>query len=247
MATLDLPDFANPQGNTYTKLFQSFVGTSGTSLSVGSFESVIVLLGNINNTSLLVGTYQFIDSASGFIVDSGCFSADDVTSDPNWPSWTLAVKADTLKVFGVDGNVIGVIIGTNITSPKKLNNDLYPARHFQGTVPASSTNGTLVQLVGTDTINNKDIPLTNCSNYNGTVTASTVGSGAINGQVQFGFRDGAGVLQRGTVLNNPATTIQLMQVGHPYAYTSWWFLVVGTSPASAVAVLLTVCPSTPSP
>lgn len=241
-----------PNVGIFKKLFQGFLGTAGTTINgtagIALYSSVNVLLGNVNGTSPLVATYQFIDSVSGFIVDSGLLSCDNTASNPNWPSWELPVVADTLIIFGGDSAVIGVVVGSNTATVKRMNSDLYPYRNLQVTVPANTANGTLFQIPSLgETIVHSDIPQANLTNYNGAVSLIVNASGAISGQLQFGILDGAEVRQRQGVFSNPGTTPTQLQIGHPYGFTSWWFITTAISPSSAVAVHLLVIPDNPSP
>lgn len=241
----DLPDWIGSVGGTSRQIFNGFVAGAGSSIPVAQFNSVQVVLFNLDNTSVLTCEYQFKDSASGLVIESGLLSADanhSIAGD-GVPTWGLPVIADTLLLVNSLGNsVAALVIGRPQITSKKMLCDFYPARNFTGTVPANSVSGTRIQLAGQD--GNTAVPvLRDCSGYNGLVTANIATSGAITGQVQYGFRDKSGTVQHGIVAALTAATAVVLQSGHPFAYTSWSWLQVGTSPASAVGVTLILIPA----
>lgn len=242
----DLPDWIAEVGGSSRFLFQGFVAASpGNSVKVSQYNSVHILLGNTDGTSSLVIAYQFMDSQTGFAIDSGLLTADanrSVSGD-GFATWDLPVVADTLILLNTTGHsVIGVVIGRPERVPKGMANAYYPSRHFQANMPASSPNGTRIQLLG-DAGNNPVPVFEHCSSYNGQCTLFLFSSGAISGQVQAGFLDKTGTRVFVPVAANATTTGALTVFGHPYAYCTWWFQAFGVSPASSVAVSVTVTPA----
>lgn len=246
MTAADLPDFIQSVGGTSAVVFQGFVAAgAGNTLNVAQYESVQILLGNLDHASFLVVTYEFIDPVSGFIIESGLLSADATFSiaGDGLPSWTLPVAAGHLVLINATaGAPIAVVIGRPDRSAKLMNSDYYPVRTFQGTVPANSPNGTRIALPGQD--GNNPVPaLRDCSSYNGTMTALIVASGNITGQVQFRFRNDAAAAVDNGLMSNPTTAVQQVNFGHPFAFISWTFLCTAISPAANIAVKVVLVPA----
>lgn len=243
-----------PNVSLYKILFEGLLNNpSGNSVpNVSNYAAVNITIHGGASSGNMVATYQFVDSTSGFVVDAGILSADCTAANPGWPSYDLPVKADTLLLFNANGGglnpVQAIAIGTNTPAPKRLASDFYHHRNFQGTVPASSPNGTTVQLLGTDSTANSDIPQLNLSNYNGLVTLFVNTTQALTAGIQVGMRDAAGNLNRQPMFGNSLTVaVQSLQVGHPYAFCSWWVQLASAGPASSTVVSLTLVPANPSP
>lgn len=246
MANIDQPDWIVPSTYVYNKLLQSFISTGGTSVSVGAYAAVEIVLGNVDNVTPHVAVYQFVDGATGNIIESGLLSSDSATGNPLLPSWSLPVVADTLKLFSSANSLIAEVYGTNQELPKRLSSDTYPARTLTATIPASSPANTRVQFLGQDDATNGALPQTNLTNYNGPVTYSYQSSPSnITGDIDIQFLDRTGTRKITTWLQGTSTTTQRFTLGHPYAFASYSFLCTTISPASIIVVTLTLVPQTP--
>lgn len=241
----DLPDWLTAVGGTAQKLFQGFVAGVGSEIPVGQFESVHVILGNIDGVSVLSVTYAFVDSQSGFTVDRGILTADLTlgTAGDGQPSWSLPVVADKLVLTnGTAGAPVAVVIGRPASSARKMLSDYFPARAFQANIPASSPVNTRVQLLGQD--GNSPVPLSrDCSNYNGNMACIFGAGAAISGQIQYGYRDDTGARVFRGIANNPIAASQTLAIGHPFAFVTWWFITSAVSPASATLVFVNLIPA----
>lgn len=246
MANIDQPDWIVPSTYVYNKLFQNFVAVGGTSISVGAYASVQVILGNLDNVTPHVAVYQFVDGATGNIIESGLLSSDSATGNPLLPVWSLPVVADTLKLFSSAATLIAEVYGTNQELPKRLSCDLYPTRTLTATIPASSPANTRVAFLGQDDSTNGAVPQANLTNYNGPVTYSYQSSPSnITGDIDIQFLDRTGSRKIITLLQGTSTTTQRFTLGHPFAFASYSFLCTVISPASIVTVTLTLIPQTP--
>lgn len=245
-AAADLPDWIRNVSGTSKAEFSGFVaGGAGTTVNVAQYESVQILLGNLDHASFLCVVYKFIDPQTGFVMETGLLTADANFSlaGDGLPSWTLPVVSGQLVLVNLTGGApTAVVIGRPVRSPKMMNNDYFPVRTFQGSVPANSPNGTRTQLPGQD--GNNPVPaLRDCSSYNGAVAVLVVAGGAITGQVQFRYRNDAGATVDTGVFSNPGTSVQQLNIGHPFAYISWSFLCTAVSPAAAIAVKVVLVPA----
>lgn len=235
----DLPDFFTAVGGSTSKLFQGFVANTITNpLKVAQYGSVQVILLNLDNTSFLTVQYLFFDSVSGQYTDIGLLSADanhSVAGD-GWPVWELPVRGDTLYLLnGTAGAPLAIVIGRPETRRKGMANGYYPRRLFSVSVPANTVINTVLQLQGQD--GNNPVPvIRDCSNYNGLVAAFFNATQAITGKYQMGYRDFTGTHRVIDTFNNPGTTTAQLNIGHPFAYTSWQFQCLAASPATATTV-----------
>jgi len=245
-AATDLPDYVAAVGGAATKLFSAFVaGGAGSTIAVGQYGSVQVLLGNLDGTSNLVVEYQFVDPASGFTVDIGLLSADarhDVAGD-GFPVWELPVRAANLVLINASGgSPTALVIGRPETRRKGMAGAYYPRRLFDVIVPASTASNTQIELSGADG-NNVTPVLRDCSGYNGLVTVLVSSTQALTGQVRCMFRDKAAGRVATAIANNPTTTTQAISVGHPFGFVTWQFLTQAVTPASNTSLFVNVIPS----
>lgn len=244
----DSPDWLQPANYVYSRLFGTFIAAGGSSIAVGQWATIHVLLGNVDHTSLLSAVYQFVDSASGFIVDQGVLSADTTDVAPQFPSWNLPVVADTFIIFPLGASVIAEVIATNRVLPKGMTGNYQPIRTFAGTVAANAPAGTTVELVGVDNNGNNAIPQINCSNYNGQVAIEWFGSAASptgNGFIRY--IDATGVEQTALTFQNFSTTIQRLITGHPFGYVRWRFVTNAVQGAAPSTLTLVVFPAEQPP
>lgn len=242
----DLPDWITSVGSPSNVIFSAFITAFGqVDINVAQYESVQITIFNSNGIDVVTMPYEFVDPVSTNIIDSGLLSADSV-HQPNTdfsPGWSLPVSAPVLRLMNTIGGSIGaLVIGRPAASRKVMEFSYYPVRHFQATIPTSTPAGTRIQLPGTD--GNSPTPaLRDVSNYNGAVSAIVSAGGDIDGQVQFGFRDKAGTRQFVAIFRHPTTTPVQLNIGHPFAFVTWWFVTIGISPASPVAVSLSLLPA----
>lgn len=243
----DQPDWIQPATFIYAKLYDGTTNGAGASIPCDQYASVTIRIYNIDNTTPLSVCYQFVDPATGFIVDSGLLSCDAVTANPGWPSWTLPVVAGTLKLFAFSGDPRALVVATNNRINKRLNSDFSPVRTFAGVVPTSSPINTRVQLVGQDGSFLNSVPQLDLSHYNGQVLYDVFsGPVGITGNLEFGYLDVFQARTRVIHFQNPSSTTQRVMAGHPYAFTSWWFNTTVVSPAQPITVTITLVPATPA-
>lgn len=238
----DQPDFIRPDSFVYTKIFDAFIPGGGQSLQVGEFSSLHVLLGNIDGVTPLVATYQFVDSVSGFIVDSGVLSCHAVANNPNWPSWYLPVTADTFKLFANALAPIAVVVGTSRALAKGMAGAYQPIRTFQGTLAANAPAGTTVELLGVDTVLQSSLPQDDCSGYNGLVMYQWRSTITITGDLYLRYLDATAVERTQIVFQNFSTTINRLLSGHPDAFVRWRFISNAANGATASVLTLLLIP-----
>lgn len=228
------------------KIYQNFLVSTGNTIPVAKYGNLYVVLGNVDNTSIKTAQFQFIDSSSGFIIDEGLLSCP-ATSGPH-PVWSLPVISDTFKLTNTIGNqVIGAVIGTNDQSTsRRMQMDLYPARRFTVSIPASTPNQTKTAFTAVDTGGGLAFPL--YTTYNGQVMYELIASQTISCSLVCRYIDGTGAQIDSAV--TPVTSLTssriLGTIGHPYAYVQWLLLTEAVSPATATTVNLSIIPQSPS-
>jgi hypothetical protein len=231
----DKPDWSEAQSGLIGNAFLSGVGL-GTSFNVSRYNSVQVTLQNLNGTTPLCCVYRIMD-VTGTVIDEGLLSADLLTGAP---TWTLPCNADSLILLNNTGSqLIGRVVGSTVTRPRRLQHDMYPVRQFSGVVASGTPNGTLTQLTGTDSATAVAFP--NLSSFNGQI-ATILHVTALNGATSFifiaGFLDDTGTRQYRRIGTLNSAVDVAMTFGHPFAFTSWWVQNIGATTGGVTASLI---------
>lgn len=242
----DLPDWSSSSSASYTTLYSGPAnGLTASGLDTTGYQSLQVLIGNLNGATPLVCSYTFQDSKSTFVIDVGTLSADASALDLQWPCWTIPVVADKFFLQTANANLVAVVIGCTEKLPKRMNSDLYPGRQMFATIPASTPASTETQLTDSGTFGTFDTAFKSLTGYNGPITIVMNSSQAISGQVQFGFKRHDGSRALYAVGDSLAPAVQRVTIGHPFAYVSWWYITGAVSPASSTAISVIIFPATP--
>lgn len=241
----DLPDFVRANVATAATLFNGNPGALAFfDTPVAQYASVTVALQPAAAGAVTVYQYEFVDPASGLIIDSGTLSADTDTVSPFafGPSWTLPVVAGTLRLLNVAGfNLNVLVVGQPTLSTWRMNHNNDPARLFQRTLVAGTGSGNQQSLAGLSTAGG--VPLfPDTSSFDGMVTLALRATSAQNGIVRASYLDAAGTRCTLDFMSNATAVPQLLNVGHPRAYCTWYYLTTAAVPVN-VTINLDITPA----
>lgn len=240
----DFPDFIQPAHSIYTTLIDTDIGGAGTFTSVGQFTSLHVILYNQDHTSVLSATYEFTNSDTSLTIEQGLLSCDNTDSNNGNPTWTLPVVADTFAISGLGAATRVKVIGTSQVVHKRLGSDLAPIRTFTGTLAANAAAGTTVNLLSPAGLSRDEVPVNNCSNYNGEIMMQWRSTVGITGDIFVLWIDSTGTEQSLIVAQNFSTTIARLLTGHPYGFVKWKFVSNALNGGVASVLTLALIPAT---
>lgn len=241
-APQDLPDWTTSVGGASAVVVNWFVNAANT-FDVAQYQSLEVVLGNLDGTTPMVATYQFLDS-TGFIVDQGLLSADSVTTEG---AWTLPVVAPVFKLIsGVGAALIARVTGLPVRLAKRMLSDYSPTRRFSKLVPNGTASLTLTQLPGVNLSLDAQHP--DQSSFNGqclfAFQVSALG-GATSWVLRPRMRRASGTPVTEDLLQVTDNAVHQFMGGHPFAFTSWVVVNFGALTADVTATLTIFPAETP--
>lgn len=244
----DFPDWILPASAVYTVLLDTGISGAGRVVNCGAFSTLYVLLYNLDNASILSANYRFEAPDVLSIMDQGVLSAN-ATGDRGTcnPVWALPVVGSSVVVEGNGVDTRCKIIGTSKTMPKRLSSDAAPLRIFTGTLAANAPAGTTVNLTSPAGASDEDVPVINCSNYNGEVLYQWASTGAnITGDLFCDYLDGFGNLVSVLMFQNFSSVVARLLSGHPFAFVKWRFVSNALNGATPAALKLVIVPASPT-
>lgn len=236
---IDLPDFVRAVGGTTKQIFSGFI--TNNTVEVAAYPSVMVVLGNIDNTSPVVCAYQF-ESAGGFVYEKGLLCTDSITT---CGCWTLPVVGAVLRlIYSVGGSSLtGFVQGLPAWAPKRTLSDVAPARRFRLTLPSGTAANSVTQIPGD--VFSTDSQYPDMSSYNGQVQYVfnlPVANGMTSGNIRFEAFNLAGVKQQIQLMGVTVPGITTLVGGHPFGFIKW-FYQNGQVPTANTIMTLDIIPA----
>jgi hypothetical protein len=234
----DLPDFTQAiAGTAVQQVLSSFVNTSA-KVDVSAWASVYVRIGSLSPTDILVMNYTFYDATQSIVLDQGVLACGTVNCNPVW-LLPVAGPILLLSVQNGSGSMAAQVLGSNRQSSKRMMYDWTPTRNLSISVANGTASGNHNWYLDLST----DPQIQNSTSYNGPVFLQW-NIPAMAGATQWQLRvetinlDGTSVLQ--VVATATVAGIQLIQFGHPFAFTRWLAINTGITNALMTTSLLVV-------
>lgn len=241
LPAIDLPDFVQAVGGTTEQVFSGFINNN--LFDVADFPAVMVVTGNIDNTSPVVCAYQF-ELSGGFIVEKGILSTDAITT---CGAWTLPVTGPKMRLlYSVGGSSInGFVFGLPRPAAKRTLSDTSPARRFRLTLPSGTAANSVTNIPGDVFSTGSLYP--DMSSYNGQVQYVfnlPVANGMTTGNIRFEAFDLSGVRQQIQLMGVSVPGITTLMGGHPFGFIKW-FYQNGQAPTANTIMTFDVIPASP--
>lgn len=221
----DSPDWSLVQQNT---IASAVIAPGGQlpNIDISEYQTIIVSINNNAGSGIAAVTAQQVTNTPSTIASSELLTSDNTIGNP---SFALPVLGSLLNLFNDTAVSIRVfVVGTTSIVPKSLSGEYFPSRLFSASVASGTASNTLTQLAAQDVGLRARVP--ELSGYNGSVTLrlnKTSGDGATSWQWMYGYTDNTGnrVLRVFTITTGSIE--QLITIGHPLAYCSWWVRNIG--------------------
>lgn len=243
----DLPDWLATTGATVDEVWSGTINPGGSQIiPVAQYNSIVVCLAPSPPLNPMACSYQWLDAATGVVIDAGLLSANITTQIVGGagPSWVLPVRGGQVDLANNSASGMLVrVIGQPTESEWRMNHDGDPSRPFQGTIPANAAANSTIALPSVLNVADTIPMYPGVTSYNGQVLLSLTTAAGTNGAVEAVWPDQHGNLTTTPLLIDPGGGSRSQLVAHPRAYCTWQYRMSAVGPAAAHNAFLSVTPA----